>query len=161
MIIYKELKKGKYKNKTIADLGCGEAFLARNLRDRKIHSFDLIKLNEFITQCDVKNVPLEDNCIDTAIFCLSLMGTNFLDFIKEAKRILKNEGILIVIEITSRIVSVDNFISVFNNLGFELRKQHNIKGFFELFVFRLINKVKDNTTTDSNSTLKPCLYKKR
>jgi ribosomal RNA-processing protein 8 len=35
------------------------------------------------------NVPLEDNTLDIAIFCLSLMGTNFFDYLKEAFRVLK------------------------------------------------------------------------
>jgi len=55
-ILFKELKKEKYKNKTIADLGCGEAILAKKLSEivnekRKIFSFDLVKLNEFVTEC--------------------------------------------------------------------------------------------------------------
>ena len=35
------------------------------------------------------SVPLDDESIDVAIFCLSLMGTNFLSFISEACRYTK------------------------------------------------------------------------
>jgi ribosomal RNA-processing protein 8 len=135
-IIFDEIKKPKYANKIIADLGCGEAYLAQRLSktNRKIHSFDLIKINEYITQCDIKNVPLKNDEVDVGIFCLSLMGTNFIDFIQEAKRILKNKGILIVSEIMSRIVNTENFIKVFESLGFNLRKKMNIKNYFTLFV---------------------------
>ena len=34
-------------------------------------------------------VPLEDESIDVAVFCLSLMGTNIRDFLEEANRVLK------------------------------------------------------------------------
>ena len=146
---------------TLADLGCGEAYLAQNLK-QKVFSFDLIKKNEFITKCDLMNIPLPDDCIDIAIFCLSLMGTNYLDFIVESKRILKNKGLLIVCEISSRIVSVDQFINMFNNLGFKIRKKLSIKNYFTLFIFRLNNKNLNKFQENSNyDILKPCLYKKR
>ena len=148
---------------TIADLGCGEAYLAKNLK-QKIYSFDLIQINEYITKCDLKNIPLDDDTVDIAIFCLSLMGNNFIDFIVEAKRILKQNGILIVCEITSRIVKVENFVTIFKQLGFVLRKQRDIRNYFTLFVFRLSNKTKDKLDKDSIdgfTILKPCLYKKR
>jgi hypothetical protein len=54
-----------------------------------VHSFDLIKVNEFVQVCDMANVPLTNNSVDVAIFCLSLMGTNFLSFVKEACRYTK------------------------------------------------------------------------
>lgn len=34
-------------------------------------------------------VPLEDESVDVAVFCLSLMGTNIRDFLEEANRVLK------------------------------------------------------------------------
>jgi len=145
----------------IADLGCGEAYLAQNLK-QKIFSFDLIKKNEYITKCDMKNIPLPDDNIDIAIFCLSLMGTNYIDFIIESKRILKNKGLLIVCEITSRIVSNEAFINLFKNLGFILRKIINIKNYFTLFIFRLNNKYKNKLLGNGDyDILRPCLYKKR
>ena len=145
----------------ISDLGCGEAYLAQNLK-QKIFSFDLIQKNDYITKCDLKNIPLPDDHVDIAIFCLSLMGINYIDFIVESKRILKNKGILIVCEITSRIVSDDEFIDVFKKLGFILRKNIDIKNYFKLFIFRLNNKNKNKLLENSNyDILKPCLYKKR
>ena len=54
-----------------------------------MHSFDLVKVNEFVEVCDMSNVPLQDESIDIAVFCLSLMGTNFLTFIQEAWRCTK------------------------------------------------------------------------
>ncbi len=142
-------------------MGCGEAYLAQNL-SQKIHSFDLVKYNDFITKCDVKNVPLEDISVDIVVFCLSLMGTNFVDFVTEARRILKDNGILIVCEITSRIISVEDFIKMFKSLGFIVRKEVDVKNYFTLFVFRLSNRVtKTLTNVDGTEILKPCLYKRR
>ena len=62
----------------IADFGCGEARLAQALSSscKQIHSFDLVALNDKITVCDFSKTPLENESIDIAVFCLSLMGTN-------------------------------------------------------------------------------------
>ncbi|KAK9246993.1 methyltransferase-domain-containing protein [Lipomyces tetrasporus] len=101
----------------IADMGCGDAELSLKVSDqysgnkkqkktggRKIvvHSFDLSKTNERVTVADIKNVPLPDSSVHIVVFCLSLMGTNFLDFVKEANRILKPRGQLWISEIKSR-----------------------------------------------------------
>ena len=79
------------KNLTIADFGCGEARLAKSLArpDVTVHSFDLVKINDLVTVCDFASVPLEDESCNIAVFCLSLMGTNLRDFVKEANRVLK------------------------------------------------------------------------
>ena len=42
---------------------------------------------EFIVLCF--QVPLEDKAVDVSVFCLSLMGTNLVDFVLEAHRITK------------------------------------------------------------------------
>ena len=74
----------------VADFGCGEARLARALvGSATVHSFDLVKVNDFVTECDFSNTPLEDACCDIVVFCLSLMGTNLKDFLREANRVLK------------------------------------------------------------------------
>jgi ribosomal RNA-processing protein 8 len=76
----------------VADMGCGEAALAQHFQKRKgikVRSFDLAKVNEFVEVCDMASVPLEDESTDITIFCLSLMGTNFLSFLREACRYTK------------------------------------------------------------------------
>jgi len=55
----------------------------------QVHSFDLVKVNEFVQVCDMANVPLPNDSVDVAVFCLSLMGTNFLAFLREACRYTK------------------------------------------------------------------------
>ncbi|EGE00739.1 rRNA processing protein Rrp8 [Trichophyton tonsurans CBS 112818] len=83
---------------TIADMGCGDAQFARALSSSKkpmklkIHSFDLHAPDSVITKADIANVPLEDGKVDVVIFCLSLMGTNWVSFVEEAWRILRSDG---------------------------------------------------------------------
>ncbi|TVY22443.1 25S rRNA (adenine-N(1))-methyltransferase [Lachnellula hyalina] len=92
----------------IADLGCGDAALSEALqKDSKklnlqIHSFDLFSPHPLVTRADIANLPLVDESIDVAIFCLALMGTNWIDFIEEAYRVLRWKGELWVAEIKSR-----------------------------------------------------------
>ncbi|KAJ5154772.1 Methyltransferase-related protein [Penicillium coprophilum] len=83
---------------TFADLGCGDAQLARALTPSakklklKLNSYDLAAPDPLITKADISNLPLEDGAADVAIFCLSLMGTNWVSFVEEAWRILRGDG---------------------------------------------------------------------
>lgn len=83
---------------TIADLGCGDAPLARGCQSQikslklKFHNFDLHAPNSLVTKADIANLPLRDGEVDVAVFCLSLMGTNWLSFVEEAWRILRGDG---------------------------------------------------------------------
>jgi ribosomal RNA-processing protein 8 len=93
----------------VADLGCGDAKLATALQplSKKLHldirSFDLqTGGSALVTRADIANLPLPDNSVDVAIFCLALMGTNWLSFVEEAYRILRWRGELWVAEIKSR-----------------------------------------------------------
>ncbi|XXG99177.1 proteasome component pup2 [Hypoxylon texense] len=94
---------------TIADLGCGDAKLAQALQAEKkklrleVLSFDLQSGDSpLVTKADVANLPLEDGSVNVAVFCLALMGTNWLDFVEEAYRVLHWKGELWVAEIKSR-----------------------------------------------------------
>lgn len=97
---------------TIADLGCGTASLSYRLQahlsalNLTLHSYDLSKPTgpsaPLVTIADICSLPLPSGSVDIAIFCLALMGTNWLDFIDEAYRILRWRGELWVSEIKSR-----------------------------------------------------------
>lgn len=39
--------------------------------------------------CACWQIPLDSSSVDVAVFCLSLMGTNFPSYLKEAYRVLK------------------------------------------------------------------------
>lgn len=95
---------------TVADLGCGDAKIAATFNHGKegknakitVKSFDLQASTPDVTVADVANLPIPAESVDVAIFCLALMGTNFLDFVDEAFRILRWRGELWVAEIKSR-----------------------------------------------------------
>ncbi|WAO85226.1 Ribosomal RNA-processing protein 8 [Fusarium falciforme] len=99
---------------TIADLGCGDARLAEALQaDGKklrvnVKSFDLQSPSPLVTKADIANLPLADGSVNIAVFCLALMGTNWVDFIEEAYRILHWKGELWVAEIKSRFGPIRN-----------------------------------------------------
>eukprot|EP00947_MAST-08B_sp_MAST-8B-sp1_P000877 g877.t1 len=85
----------------VGDFGCGEARLARSI-PATVHSFDLVAANDTVTACDMSDVPLADGALDVAVFCLALMGTNVVDFVTEAHRVLKPGGRLMIAEVRSR-----------------------------------------------------------
>ncbi len=87
---------------------------------KKIYSFDIVSTKPHIKNCDIANLPLEKKSIDVAVFCLALMGTNYLDFLWEATRCLKKGGYLIVAEVLSRIPNLQAFNAMICALGYEL-----------------------------------------
>lgn len=99
----------------VADLGCGEAKLAQTLAKKEgkkmkvvVRSFDLQSPNEFVEKADIRDLPVPDGKMDVVVFCLALMGTNWIDFIEEAWRILRWKGELWVAETRSRFVRPTN-----------------------------------------------------
>ena len=103
----------------VGDFGCGEALLAEKLGDRcTVHSFDHVAVNDSVTACDIADVPIDDGELDVAVFCLSLMGSNFTDYLKEARRTLKLDGRLHIYEATSRFTNRDQFAADLKTLGF-------------------------------------------
>jgi len=82
----------------VADLGCGENLLSKEIKN-KVLAFDYIaKEGEEVISCDISNVPLDNNTVDVAVFSLSLMGSNYEEYLKEAYRILKPYGNLFIAE---------------------------------------------------------------
>lgn len=157
----------------VADFGCGEARLAEELTqhrlkvDKKakkgkngavnIHSFDLVARNSFITASDIAHVPLEKESVDVAVFCLSLMGTNVADFLKEAYRVLRPGGALKIAEVKSRFDKIATFVEALKLAGFDVKQKDETNKMFVLF-----DCVKSDRKPAKNSvTLKPCIYKRR
>ncbi|EAK87750.1 Rrp8p like methyltransferase involved in rRNA processing [Cryptosporidium parvum Iowa II] len=132
--------------KVIGDFGCGTAKIGQtfgHIKGYKVYSFDLNCSKEIsekynITICNMKNIPLNHKVLDLAVFCLSLMGTDWPLFIKEACRTLKDNGILVIAEVSSRIEDSKSFISnLQNQLNLELvQDPTNLTNYFTLFIFR-------------------------
>ena len=81
----------------VADMGCGENLLSKEI-ENKVHAFDYVAIDKNVTACDMSKVPLKDEMVNATVFCLSLMGSNYLDYIKEGHRITKPYGHLFICE---------------------------------------------------------------
>ena len=146
-------------SRVIADFGCGEAKLAQSV-PHTVHSFDLVAANDCVTACDMASVPLPDASVDVCVFCLSLMGINVSDFIKEARRVLKLGGELRVYEIASRFISEKDFPKDVEKFGFKLISRKLFSKLFLEFEFKAAEKKKSGGKLP-NIELKPCIYKRR
>jgi len=84
----------------------------------KVHSFDLVSGgNKLVTPADMANLPLQKECIDVGVYSLALMGTNVADFVREAWRVLKFNGVLRVAEVRSRFETAAAEDNDINNHG--------------------------------------------
>lgn len=85
----------------IADLGCGDAALARTLVPKGycVLSFDLVSDGAYVLEADVcKRIPLpgmedstDDNgqIVDVCVCALSLMSLDWVNCVREAWRVLR------------------------------------------------------------------------
>ncbi|OWK17938.1 hypothetical protein Celaphus_00009127 [Cervus elaphus hippelaphus] len=145
----------------VADFGCGDCRLASSIRN-PVHCFDLASLDPRVTVCDMAQVPLEDESVDVAVFCLSLMGTNIRDFLEEANRVLKPGGLLKVAEVSSRFEDVRTFLGAVTKLGFKVISKDLTNSHFFLFDFEKTGPPRVGPKTQlSGLKLQPCLYKRR
>ncbi|KAI8825720.1 methyltransferase-domain-containing protein [Fimicolochytrium jonesii] len=124
----------------IADMGCGDAKIAQVLNAKRkgqltTHSFDLVSRRPEVVACDIAHVPLEEGTVDVVVFCLSLMGTNFMDFVREAGRVLKVGGRLMIAEVVSRFPDFEAFVEALQGLGFRMLKKDEKNKMFILFDF--------------------------
>ncbi|KAJ1814705.1 25S rRNA (adenine645-N1)-methyltransferase, partial [Coemansia sp. RSA 2598] len=145
----------------VADMGCGEAKLAATIGTiHTVHSFDLVAHNSLITPCNIANVPLADSSVDVAIFCLALMGTDFIKFIREANRILRTGGQLKIAEVVSRVSDVDAFVGELERQGFALKRKDSSNKMFIMLEFTK-SKSSPAKLVETPGLLKPCIYKRR
>ncbi len=102
----------------VGDFGCGENLLSKEITNR-VHAFDHIAIDETVTACDISNVPLEDNVLDVVVFSLSLMGTNYKDYLEEGHRTLRPFGLIMVCEPKSKWEDRENeLVEVLKEIGF-------------------------------------------
>lgn len=192
----------------VVDLGAGEGGLAKKLvpKGAKVLCYDLVTTKDgWVRKQDtaaIGGLPLpgyfseEDplgvqsppegaapGVADVAVFCLSLMGTNWIHMLLEAKRVLRTGGELIIAEVSSRFEGFDKFIQVVQMLGFGLEHKDASNTHFVLFEFvKLTDKEHSLAMTKSDTAvegidprtmtleelaeygktlLKPCIYKRR
>lgn len=127
----------------------------------KVISLDLVALKPHIQVCDISKLPYEDCSVGCVVFCLSLMGTNYWQFIGEALRVLSLNGTLIISEVSSRMTDMDAFIETILRSGCKVLEKDEIEGYFNLMVFEKIHQYKVKNYQGKEGLLKACLYKKR
>lgn len=189
---------GRYaRGALIVDLGAGEGLLGKWLSEDKsirprVMGYDLLDSQDgFVKGLDVAQVgtlPLpgkvasigaqstadEDaaRIVDIAVFCLSLMATNWVDKIREASRIVRPFGELIIAEVTSRFTDKKKFIEIVESLGFKFQKEDARNTHFIIFTFHkkpssqwtlpYSSQTDLDALVESGQTiLKPCIYKRR
>ncbi|ORZ11807.1 methyltransferase-domain-containing protein [Absidia repens] len=132
------------KGTVVADLGCGDAVIGHTLKKQKVLSYDLIAKNDKVIACDITKLPLSANTVDVVVFSLSLMGTNYLDFLKEAHRILKQGGEMKIAEVVSRFSDIDGFIDLVESIGFDFMEKDDDN---KMFVMLYFTKTHEQDTT--------------
>jgi ribosomal RNA-processing protein 8 len=78
---------------------------------------------------------LEKESIDIAVFSLALMGTNWIEMIIESNRVLKEDGLLFIAEVSSRL-EIAKFVGLLQKLGFKSLKTIQIKTFFYITILQ-------------------------
>ncbi|KAG5340987.1 hypothetical protein C0989_012361 [Termitomyces sp. Mn162] len=172
-----------YPQKTfIADLGCGDATMARALipKGLSVVSFDLVSDGAFVVEADIcTKIPLpgseptreersegEGHIVDVVVCALSLMGTNWPKCLREAWRILKPGGELKIAEVASRLTDVERFQKLVASIGFRLNSKDATNSHFTLFEFKKVaSKGKSEEEWGEMllkaNLLQPCEYKRR
>ncbi|KAM0753150.1 hypothetical protein T439DRAFT_286425, partial [Meredithblackwellia eburnea MCA 4105] len=162
--------------KLVADFGCGDAALARALVPQGVNviSFDLVSKDGWVVEAECSSVPLPGGAagggeiVDVVVCCLSLMGTDWVDVVREARRVLKTGGQLRIAEVTSRFTDVNGFVNLIEGVGFKLLHKDDSNTHFIMFDFEKTGGVVEGDrkrrmerTLKGPGLLKPCIYKKR
>ena len=131
------LSEPERKDLVVGDFGCGEALIASAVSaSHRVHSFDHVAIDERVTACDIAHVPLQDGTLHVAIFCLSLMGSNFTDYIREAHRCLRLDGQLHIWEPAKYFDDVLAFCARLGRLGFDVMAPETRGAFVRVYALR-------------------------
>ncbi len=96
----------------IYDLGCGRNQIAAHFQANtnfQVTGFDHVSCNGSIA-CDISSLKVPDNSANICVFSQSLMGSNWSDYLCEAKRVLTYNGEIIVAESADRYQVIKNAI---------------------------------------------------
>ena len=118
----------------IIDFGCGDNQFKNHVKNQ-VTSVDHIAIDDTVIACDMADLSeyVEDESYDVAVFSLSLWGTNYPDYLKEAYRILIRKGMIYIAEPTKEMEdpkAQDEFISLLNNIGFKLVGKIDVRNKF-------------------------------
>ncbi|CAD25799.1 similarity to HYPOTHETICAL PROTEIN YD29_SCHPO [Encephalitozoon cuniculi GB-M1] len=145
-------------NGVIADIGCGEARIAREFEN--VISLDLHPVGKDVIPCDMRRrIPLDDGSVDVAVCCLSMMVEDIAVPTKEINRILRNGGHWYIAEVRSRIPSVGLLERKFESLGFDVEHVDVSNAQFVLFVLQKTSRKAPKRLP--RIKLVPRVYKKR
>ena len=130
----------KNKNRVVADFGCGENMMRTFIPDNEVYSLDHIAIDDTVIACDMAHTPLADQSVDIAVFSLSLWGSNYEDYFKEAYRVLNYDGLLYIAEPTKSYDETKRkeLVSKLKNHGFTMVGDIESRGKF--FYLTLIKK---------------------
>jgi len=94
-------------NTIIGDFGCGEAKI-REAIGARVKSFDHVSIDATVESCDMKNVQVDSGTLNVAVYCLSLMGKDWKEYLKEAARCLSFGGYLYITETTKSLTEKED-----------------------------------------------------
>ena len=122
-----------------------------------------------VVAADIASLPLGDGTVDVVVFCLSLMGSNFQDFVVEAGRVLRSGGTLLIAEVRSRFEDLGEaaFLARLAQLGFEHAARSSLRHNSHFFEWELRKRSGSSESSSQKRasrekmTLKPCIYKRR
>ncbi|KAF0712971.1 hypothetical protein AaE_011900 [Aphanomyces astaci] len=151
----------------VADFGCGDARLAASVSNT-VHSFDLVSRNQYVVACNIAHVcmiyiqvldfshrlvPLPDESVDIAVYCLALMGSTLVEYLLEGRRVLKLNGVVKIAEVKSRFEtdslggikvrsmwSNQGFVRSMQDLGFDLKHKDENNKMFVTFEFTKVKR---------------------
>lgn len=96
-VIGKKINKLGKTHLVVGDFGCGENLLRGEI-ENEIKAFDMHAIDDTVTVADITNLPLEDDVLQIGVFSISLMGRNYKEALREAKRVVVAGGSLFVCE---------------------------------------------------------------
>lgn len=169
--IVKFIKRRNFNKKPLhklkfADIGCGiNPLLKQKLpRGVQVSSFDLVSKHKDVTEANMISLPLESESIDCAVYSLSLMAKDLGKILLEAKRVLKPNGSLMIVEVTSRFEGKEKrFAGKLFRIGLSCKSLKSLppNSYFTFFHFKKVDSETDYSASAKNIELKPCVYKTR
>ncbi|KAL4193392.1 hypothetical protein AMTRI_Chr06g176660 [Amborella trichopoda] len=173
-VIIKWLK-GRKHSLIVADFGCGDALLARSVKN-KVFSIDLVACDPSVIACDMSNEAhrvLRPGYVtfpkakEKSSIKHSSMFSQLEFYANPYELMVWNSGWLLIAEVRSRFdpnnggADPDMFSKAVQKLGFITSSKDFSNKMFVLFFFQKKEKPRAVTTDIKWPKLKPCMYKRR